>query len=170
MLQPNASYDCKEFAWAFDVGLEGIPTQFRLGKFARFYYDTRYNKACNIVHNYIAPIVQRAVARSNMTLDEKAADLEERGDKPVPLSARVATKNTFLLTGGGRDGTAPVFVPKGARVIYQVFSTHRRRDIMGDDAEGFKPERWETVRLGFGYLPVNDGPRICPVMSLNAYV
>ncbi|KAH3946677.1 hypothetical protein HBI56_068140 [Parastagonospora nodorum] len=250
MLQPNASEHCKQFAWAFNVGLEGIPARFRLGKFAKFYYDTRYNKACDIVHNYIAPIVKKAVERSQLSPAEKVAGLEKRGDKyvfldsiiqkdcdeievrdqvlnvlsaardtisslmssciwkctrypeimaklrrevdlfegrtptyqeikdmkymnymikeilrlypPVPFNARVATKNTCLPTGGGPDGKSPVFIKKGGRVVYQVFSTHRRRDIWGDDAEEFRPERWEHIRPGFGYLPFNGGPRICP--------
>jgi cytochrome P450 len=81
---------------------------------------------------------------------------------PVPFNARVATKDTCLPTGGGPDGKSPVFIKKGGRVVYQVFSTHRRRDIWGADAEEFRPERWEHIRPGFGYLPFNGGPRICP--------
>lgn len=82
---------------------------------------------------------------------------------PVPYNARVATKDTTLPTGGGPDGKSPVFIKKGDRVVYQIFSTHRRRDIWGDDADAFKPERWEQhIRPGFGYLPFNGGPRICP--------
>jgi cytochrome P450 len=38
---------------------------------------------------------------------------------------------------------------------------HRRTDIYGPDAEEFKPERWETLRAGWSYLPFNGGPRIC---------
>jgi cytochrome P450 len=38
---------------------------------------------------------------------------------------------------------------------------HRRTDIYGPDAEEFKPERWEALRVGWGYLPFNGGPRIC---------
>lgn len=38
---------------------------------------------------------------------------------------------------------------------------HRRKDIWGPDAEIFKPERWETRRPGWDYLPFNGGPRIC---------
>jgi cytochrome P450 len=89
---------------------------------------------------------------------------------PVPFNARVATKDTILPTGGGKNGTDPVFLPKGARVVYQVFSMHRRRDIWGDDVNEFKPERWETVRPGFGYLPFNGGPRICPGMFVCTFV
>jgi cytochrome P450 len=38
---------------------------------------------------------------------------------------------------------------------------HRRTDIYGPDALEFKPERWETLRPGWAYLPFNGGPRIC---------
>jgi cytochrome P450 len=46
-------------------------------------------------------------------------------------------------------------------VGYSVYAMHRRKDIYGPDAEEFKPERWETLRVGWGYLPFNGGPRIC---------
>jgi cytochrome P450 len=38
---------------------------------------------------------------------------------------------------------------------------HRREDFYGADALEFKPERWETLRPGWEYLPFNGGPRIC---------
>lgn len=41
---------------------------------------------------------------------------------------------------------------------------HRRKDLYGDDAEEFRPERWEgdgLRNIGWGYLPFNGGPRIC---------
>lgn len=41
---------------------------------------------------------------------------------------------------------------------------HRRKDIYGDDAEEFRPERWEGDALndvGWAYLPFNGGPRLC---------
>ena len=38
---------------------------------------------------------------------------------------------------------------------------HRRKDFYGEDAEDFKPERWEKLRPGWEYLPFNGGPRIC---------
>lgn len=81
---------------------------------------------------------------------------------PIPMNIRVANKDTTLPTGGGADGSSPLFVPAGQEVVYQIFSTHRRRDLWGDDADAFRPERWETVRPHFQYLPFNGGPRICP--------
>jgi hypothetical protein len=38
---------------------------------------------------------------------------------------------------------------------------HRRKDLYGDDAEEFIPERWEHLRPTWEYLPFNGGPRIC---------
>ncbi|KAK2616254.1 hypothetical protein QQS21_000889 [Conoideocrella luteorostrata] len=81
---------------------------------------------------------------------------------PIPLNQRVAKNDTTLPTGGGPDGTAPVFIGAGQMVVYQVYSMHRREDLWGDDAAEFRPERWETSRAKFEYLPFNAGPRICP--------
>ena len=38
---------------------------------------------------------------------------------------------------------------------------HRRKDLWGEDADKFRPERWESRRPGWDYLPFNGGPRIC---------
>jgi cytochrome P450 len=38
---------------------------------------------------------------------------------------------------------------------------HRRKDLYGEDANEYRPERWETLRPGWEYLPFNGGPRIC---------
>lgn len=46
-------------------------------------------------------------------------------------------------------------------VAYTVFAMHRRKDLYGEDADEYKPERWDTLRVGWGYLPFNGGPRIC---------
>jgi cytochrome P450 len=70
-------------------------------------------------------------------------------------------RDTVLPRGGGPNGQAPLFVPKGTVVGYNVYVMHRRYDVYGPDAEEFKPERWESLRLGWEYLPFNGGPRIC---------
>lgn len=81
---------------------------------------------------------------------------------PVPANSRFATVDTTLPVGGGADGRSPVFVPKGTRVGYNVTVMHRRKDFWGQDAEEFRPERWEeNGRHGWEYLPFNGGPRIC---------
>lgn len=82
----------------------------------------------------------------------------------VPQNFRVATKNTSLPRGGGKDHTEPVFIPKGQIVAYSVYATHRDSKYYGKDADTFRPERWfepETKKLGWAFLPFNGGPRIC---------
>ncbi|KAF2963475.1 hypothetical protein GQX73_g10098 [Xylaria multiplex] len=83
----------------------------------------------------------------------------------VPVNSRAAIKPTILPIGGGLDGKSPVFVKKGQAVGYCVYVMHRRKDIYGEDADKFRPERWEGDELryihNYAYLPFNGGPRIC---------
>jgi cytochrome P450 len=82
----------------------------------------------------------------------------------VPGNARFANKDTTIPFGGGPDGKSPVYIPKGGIVTYSVWVMHRRKDIYGQDADQFRPERWapeENLRPGWAYLPFNGGPRIC---------
>ncbi|OAA55657.1 cytochrome P450 monooxygenase CYP584Q1 [Cordyceps fumosorosea ARSEF 2679] len=80
---------------------------------------------------------------------------------PVFQNGRRAERDTILPTGGGADGTAPVFVPKGTGVLFSVWTMHRRADLYGPDAETFDPDRWATPRPGWEYVPFGGGPRIC---------
>lgn len=250
VLNPEATALGRRFAWAFNVGVDGISQRIRLGKLAPFYFNADYNEACKTVHDYVDPIVHEAIANA---AKRKSADAEKNPDTerytflnalaseglgtreirnhvlniliaardtsaclmsaaffelarqprvqaklrleieqqlcgrlpgyddikemnylgwfiketlrlypPIPINIRVANKDTFLPVGGGPDGTAPIFIQKGQEVAYQVFSMHRRRDLWGDDANEFRPERWEAARPHFQYLPFNAGPRICP--------
>ncbi|PWW76906.1 cytochrome P450 [Tuber magnatum] len=81
---------------------------------------------------------------------------------PVPLNGRSALRNTVLPRGGGEDGLSPIFIPKGQRVDYSCYALHRRKDLYGEDADTFRPERWgEGIGRGWEFLPFNGGPRIC---------
>ncbi|CAD6582655.1 MAG: hypothetical protein ASARMPREDX12_000996 [Alectoria sarmentosa] len=82
-----------------------------------------------------------------------------RLDPPVPCNSRIACKDTVLPIGGGRDGLSPVFVERGSMVAYHVTALHRRKDLWGEDAEDFNPERWERETVSWAYLPFNGGPR-----------
>lgn len=83
----------------------------------------------------------------------------------VPVNSRTALKTTTLPLGGGPDGQSPILIRKGEPVGYCVYAMHRRKDLYGEDAMEFKPERWEDGKLlkhvGYGYLPFNGGPRLC---------
>ena len=79
----------------------------------------------------------------------------------VAGNSRCAEVDTVLPRGGGDDGQSPLFIPKGQLVHWSLYTMHRRKEFFGDDAEEFKPERWETLRTGWEYLPFSGGPRIC---------
>ncbi|KAI1478506.1 hypothetical protein K445DRAFT_320938 [Daldinia sp. EC12] len=81
---------------------------------------------------------------------------------PIATNSRMANKDTVLPVGGGPDGKSPLFVKKHHVVTYSTFVMHRRKEFFGEDAEEFRPERWENLRPGWEFLPFNGGPRICP--------
>jgi hypothetical protein len=72
-----------------------------------------------------------------------------------------AFEDCVLPLGGGPDGKSPIFIPKGGVIVYSVWAMGRNKQFFGEDALEFRPERWETLRPGWEYLPFNGGPRIC---------
>jgi len=79
----------------------------------------------------------------------------------VPGNVRRTNKPTTLPRGGGPDGLAPIYLPAQTSVDYSTHIMHRRPDLWGEDADQFRPARWEGRRYGWEYLPFNGGPRIC---------
>ena len=82
----------------------------------------------------------------------------------VPINVRIAQKTTWLPRGGGPDGDAPLLVRRGVGVGFLAYYLHRRKDLYGDDAGEFRPERWEgpeLANIGWGYIPFHGGPRLC---------
>ncbi|KAI1204810.1 putative N-alkane-inducible cytochrome P450 [Annulohypoxylon truncatum] len=79
----------------------------------------------------------------------------------IPLNERIALRDTVLPAGGGADGKAPVFVPEGTQVLVPLYAMQHRADIWGADVEEFRPERWETHRPGWEYIPFGAGARKC---------
>ena len=81
----------------------------------------------------------------------------------VSTNERVALKDTVLPTGGGAQGEAPIWVAKGDKITISFYALQRRKDLWGEDAEDFRPERWEDAKYGvWTNLPFGAGPRICP--------
>ncbi|KAF2738015.1 cytochrome P450 52A12 [Polyplosphaeria fusca] len=79
----------------------------------------------------------------------------------VPFDGRRALVDTTLPHGGGPDGKDPIYIREGTQIGYSVYVMHRRKDLWGEDADEFRPERWDGRRSGWEYLPFNGGPRIC---------
>jgi len=79
----------------------------------------------------------------------------------VPANSRRSNKRTTLPRGGGPDGLSPVFIPPQTQVDYSVYVMMRRKDLWGEDANEFRPERFESRKPGWDYLPFNGGARLC---------
>lgn len=79
----------------------------------------------------------------------------------TPIWEREAVRDTFLPIGGGPDGQSPLFVPKGQMVQY-IFYALCHDDHQWNDAEAFRPERWERLKYSWDYTPFGGGSRICP--------
>jgi len=73
----------------------------------------------------------------------------------VPLDSKIAIGDDTLP-----DGT---FIPSGTVVQYSAYAMARSKDLWGEDAEAFKPERWEgrAPPSAFEYPVFNAGPREC---------
>ena len=71
-----------------------------------------------------------------------------------------------MPAGGGADGNLPILVKKGTVIRGYFGAMHRDPTIWGDDAEEFRPERWENFRPGWAYVPFSGGPRICPAQQM----
>ena len=56
--------------------------------------------------------------------------------------SREARQDTILPRGGGPDGTSPIMVTSGLIIAFSVAAMHRRKDLWGEDADEFRPERW----------------------------
>ena len=79
----------------------------------------------------------------------------------VPGNGRRSNKPTVLPRGGGPDGQSPILLRGEVEVNYSIHVMHRRKDLWGEDAEEFKPERFVGRKPGWEFLPFNGGPRIC---------
>ena len=62
---------------------------------------------------------------------------------PLPHNARVSLKDLILPVGGGSDGQSPIFVPAGTEIKWHLSALHQRKDLWGEDADEFRPERFE---------------------------
>ncbi|KAL2810809.1 cytochrome P450 [Aspergillus granulosus] len=88
----------------------------------------------------------------------------------VPFNVRFSLKDTTLPRGGGPDGTAPVGVKAGTRMIYSTMIMQRSPDNYEPpssesyiDPAKWIPERWTSgwQPKPWHFIPFNGGPRIC---------
>lgn len=79
--------------------------------------------------------------------------------------SRTAIRDTVIPRGGGPDGMSPVLVPKGQRVMLELYAKLNDPVVWGDDAHEFRPSRFEGRRLNWDFVAFSGGPRICPAQQ-----
>ncbi|OCH85826.1 cytochrome P450 [Obba rivulosa] len=97
-----------------------------------------------------------------------------RVHSPVPQTARVAKRDDvvpldkpFMDSNGKMQDT--IRVPKGTFAIIPIMAVNKSKAIWGEDADEFRPERWEKLPEGAANIPgvwghiltFLGGPRAC---------
>ncbi|CAG8979093.1 hypothetical protein HYALB_00000223 [Hymenoscyphus albidus] len=89
---------------------------------------------------------------------------------PGTRISRTSLRDTILPEGGGLDQLSPLFVPKGTFIEMDLYALHRNPKIWGEDAEEFRPSRWQEGRdlleAKLQYAPFLGGIRMCPAQQL----
>lgn len=67
---------------------------------------------------------------------------------PSNNNRRLCLRDCVLPSGGGPNGKQSIFVPRGTVVNVNPGAMQRDKDIWGDDANDFRPERWEDIKTG----------------------
>ncbi|KAL9619344.1 MAG: hypothetical protein Q9160_006024 [Pyrenula sp. 1 TL-2023] len=77
-------------------------------------------------------------------------------------SGRTALRHTVLPAGGGSTGNDPLYIPAGSIMMNNFYALHRQVFVFGDDAETFRPARWNHIQPGpCEYMPFGHGQRHC---------
>ena len=85
---------------------------------------------------------------------------------PASLSQRTCMEDIILPRGGGPDGCLPILVTKGTQLEIHFGIMQRDVHFWGADAEVFRPERWDSMRPKWEYIPFLGGGRICPAQQM----
>ncbi|KAG8726610.1 hypothetical protein FRC12_023236 [Ceratobasidium sp. 428] len=87
---------------------------------------------------------------------------------PVPFNIRRSTDVPSILPSLLSHIPGGLYMYPRCSVTFSPLHIHRRKDLWGDDAEEFKPERWLLenptkvhVANPFAFIPFNGGPRMC---------
>jgi benzoate 4-monooxygenase len=67
-----------------------------------------------------------------------------------------------LVTGNGIT-LQNHFFPAGTTLSVPAYTIHHSKEIWGEDADSFRPERWEKLseRQKEAFIPFSYGPRAC---------
>lgn len=77
----------------------------------------------------------------------------------IPFNERASKRPTVLM----RSEEHPFYMPgPGTKIVFMVLSMQRDKQIWGEDAQMYRPERWLDSSLSKGshnFIPFGIGPR-----------
>ncbi|KZT68336.1 cytochrome P450 [Daedalea quercina L-15889] len=145
--------------------------------------DTTSNSSCAITYHLAAnPLVQQKLQRE---LDEALGSGGDGDDDDEPVATFEQVKRLRYLdavvneglrlhstSGIGLPRVVPEggitvcgrFFPEGTTLSVPSYTIHRDRDVWGDDADAFRPERWferDEKAIQKTFNPFSFGPRSC---------
>ena len=87
---------------------------------------------------------------------------------PSGRNTRMCIQDCVLPYGGGPGGKAPILVEKGTEVNMVFRASQRDKEFWGEDADDFRPERWDDPKLRpmWEYIPFSGGGRVCPAQQM----
>ena len=141
-----------------------IRNPFRHWRLRRTYKSPRPKDVISQIHTERKCVIPRPATSAHFTNKILLTPPALRLYPSVPINVRIARKTSYLPRGGGSNGEDPVLVPRNVGVGIVPYYLHRRKDLYGDDAHEFRPERWEgpeLANIGWGYMPFHGGPRLC---------
>jgi len=140
-------------------------------------YDTTATSMAYAVHNLaIHPEVQKKIQEE---IDEYGLSEEPSYDeihklkyldaavkesfRVYPLAARAVSRECMESVTVG-----DIEIEKGVEIAADVYSIHFSKEIWGEDAEMYNPDRWLTgeKRHPMAWMPFGAGPRTCIGMKL----
>ena len=138
------------------------------GNAAPTYENLRSMKYCKYISN-LCSCPHLIIARLVRAVLNEALRLWP----PVPGNGRATLSEPCLIPPsqftdfGSAKNAQPLYIPGGGGFVdYLTLNIQRRKDLWGDDADLFDPDRWLDGRLDkmvknpFMFVPFHAGPRI----------
>ena len=115
-------------------------------------------------------VQERARAEAKAVLNGRAATGEDVAQ--LPFIRRIIDEALRLYPPAGmvsrtamaRDELCGREIRPGDTVIIPIYAL-QRNELLWDEPDAFRPDRWEQKPDRYAYLPFGDGPRICIGMS-----
>lgn len=85
---------------------------------------------------------------------------------PANRAVRTCLEDCILPRGGGASGNFPILVSKGTQIDMDFGQMQQDKAIWGNDADKFRPERWENLKPMWTFIPFLGGPRTCPAQQM----